>query len=270
MQLLLKCKAAGHKIPRLACLSGKTNGILWLLLCLTLALLSACNHVPHTPDEIQANTTHLPTPDQRQRGLPHSALPVIAWQQDTLADWRDLSHQGKLTLSQETYDLYAMTAAHSYLPIGTWIKVSNKRNGKKVTVRIHDHLKNAKNAKKQLSLSWLAAQKLGLKKPNQAVHIQTRTDLKPYIRAELNTITLAYLQLGTFNVLGNAQYLAQYIQQHSQQTVKVYRHQSQYRVYLGPVSQEVAHDLLKTLPQLGVKDAILRENLLPMLSPLPR
>jgi rare lipoprotein A len=34
--------------------------------------------------------------------------------------------------------MFQFTAAHRGLPLGTWVKVTNLRNGKSVTVRIND------------------------------------------------------------------------------------------------------------------------------------
>ncbi|MDP3896837.1 MAG: septal ring lytic transglycosylase RlpA family protein [Mesorhizobium sp.] len=42
------------------------------------------------------------------------------------------------TASGETMNPNAMTAAHRSLPFGTRVKVTNKRNGKSVVVRIND------------------------------------------------------------------------------------------------------------------------------------
>ncbi len=46
--------------------------------------------------------------------------------------------QGKKTASGEIFDQQALTAAHKTLPFGTMVRVTNTRNGKKVTVRIND------------------------------------------------------------------------------------------------------------------------------------
>lgn len=44
----------------------------------------------------------------------------------------------KKTSNGETYDMYAMTAAHKTLPMGTHLEVINLDNGKKTAVRIND------------------------------------------------------------------------------------------------------------------------------------
>ncbi|MDD5284827.1 MAG: septal ring lytic transglycosylase RlpA family protein [Desulfuromonadaceae bacterium] len=45
---------------------------------------------------------------------------------------------GRKTSSGEPFDMNAMTAAHKTLPLGVYVKVQHKRNGKEIIVRIND------------------------------------------------------------------------------------------------------------------------------------
>jgi peptidoglycan lytic transglycosylase len=54
------------------------------------------------------------------------------------ASWYGEYFQGKETASGEAYDMYAFTAAHPTLPLGTFIQVTNLRNGRAILVRIND------------------------------------------------------------------------------------------------------------------------------------
>ena len=54
------------------------------------------------------------------------------------ASWYGEYFQGKQTASGEPYDMRDFTAAHPSLPLGTFVKVTNLRNGKSVVVRIND------------------------------------------------------------------------------------------------------------------------------------
>lgn len=45
---------------------------------------------------------------------------------------------GNLTASGERFSMYEMTAAHNSLPMNSLVRVTNKSNGKSVTVRIND------------------------------------------------------------------------------------------------------------------------------------
>jgi rare lipoprotein A len=54
------------------------------------------------------------------------------------ASWYGATFDGKPTASGEPYDMYDMTAAHLTLPMGSYVKVTNLRNGKSVVVRVND------------------------------------------------------------------------------------------------------------------------------------
>jgi rare lipoprotein A len=54
------------------------------------------------------------------------------------ASWYGEDFQGKQTASGEPFDMRDFTAAHPSLPLGTYVKVTNLRNGKAVVVRIND------------------------------------------------------------------------------------------------------------------------------------
>jgi rare lipoprotein A len=54
------------------------------------------------------------------------------------ASWYGEDFDGRETASGETYNMYDLTAAHPSLPLGTWVKVTNLRNGRAVNVRIND------------------------------------------------------------------------------------------------------------------------------------
>lgn len=67
--------------------------------------------------------------------------------------------QGCKTANGECYDYKKMTAAHNDLPMGTWIRVTNLRNGRKVVVKVNDRLHHRN--KRLVDLSYAAAAKLG-------------------------------------------------------------------------------------------------------------
>jgi rare lipoprotein A len=54
------------------------------------------------------------------------------------ASWYGENFQGKPTASGEPYEMHNMTAASLTLPMGSFVKVTNLRNGKAVVVRIND------------------------------------------------------------------------------------------------------------------------------------
>src|SRR5579859_6704300 len=54
------------------------------------------------------------------------------------ASWYGETFEGKPTASGEAYNMYDMTAAHLKLPMGSYVKVTNLRNGRSVIVRVND------------------------------------------------------------------------------------------------------------------------------------
>ncbi len=58
--------------------------------------------------------------------------------QTGLASWYGSKFHGRKTSNGETYNMYAMTAAHKTLPINTWVSVHNLENNRKIVVRIND------------------------------------------------------------------------------------------------------------------------------------
>ena len=53
------------------------------------------------------------------------------------ASWYGQNFEGKPTASGEPYEMYDMTAAHMSLPMGSYVQVTNLRNGKSVVVRVN-------------------------------------------------------------------------------------------------------------------------------------
>jgi len=54
------------------------------------------------------------------------------------ASWYGEYFVGKPTASGEDFDMYDMTAAHPTLPLGTYVRVTNLRNGRAVVVKVND------------------------------------------------------------------------------------------------------------------------------------
>lgn len=68
------------------------------------------------------------------------------------------SFQGKKTANGEVFSQNKLTAACNVLPLGTWIRVTNLRNGKSVIVKTNDRL-HARMTR-IVDLSKVAADKL--------------------------------------------------------------------------------------------------------------
>lgn len=74
--------------------------------------------------------------------------------------------QGRKTANGETFNMHSLTAAHPSLPFGTWVRVTNLRNGRDVVVRINDRGPFVKG--RIIDLSIGAAKELGILKSGTA------------------------------------------------------------------------------------------------------
>ena len=54
------------------------------------------------------------------------------------ASWYGHGFHGRKTANGERYNMHGLTAAHRSLPFGTKVRVTNRKNGKSVVVRIND------------------------------------------------------------------------------------------------------------------------------------
>jgi rare lipoprotein A len=77
-----------------------------------------------------------------------------------LASWYGRKFHGRSTASGETYNMYALTAAHKTMPIPSYARVRNPANGKEVVVRIND--RGPFHRGRIIDLSYTAALKLGV------------------------------------------------------------------------------------------------------------
>jgi len=77
-----------------------------------------------------------------------------------MASWYGPGFHGKKTANGERYDMYALTAAHRTLPLGSVVVVHSLTSGRHVTVRINDRGPFAKG--RILDLSLAGAQALGM------------------------------------------------------------------------------------------------------------
>jgi rare lipoprotein A (peptidoglycan hydrolase) len=75
------------------------------------------------------------------------------------ASWYGPGLQGNRTASGETFDMWAMTAAHPCLPLGTKILVTVLETGRSLVVTVNDRLPSRRRV---LDLSVGAARALGI------------------------------------------------------------------------------------------------------------
>lgn len=151
-----------------------------------------------------------------------------------IASWYGSKFHGHRTSNGETYDMYQMSAAHKSLPLPTYARVTNLRNGKSVIVKINDRGPFHEN--RLIDLSYAAAAKLDIlaagtglveikaidpqrylaeqqkpkiapSQPKLAVQQQPKPAAQLQQPAEAGHDPLMYLQLGAFSDRGNAERL---------------------------------------------------------------
>jgi len=83
--------------------------------------------------------------------------PLAIWQ--CITGWYGDDFDGQPTANGETYDMYATTAAHPTLPLGSIIRVVNPRNHRSQVVRINDRGPYVEG--RELDVSYEVARRLG-------------------------------------------------------------------------------------------------------------
>jgi rare lipoprotein A len=101
---------------------------------LAIAFLVAGTGAAQGPNNSEAT----PAPISSTRIKPETKKPAGQPYQVGTASWYGSDFDGRLTASGEPYDMYDMTAAHLRLPLGSYVRVTNLRNGRAVIVKIND------------------------------------------------------------------------------------------------------------------------------------
>ena len=139
------------------------------------------------------------------------------WREQGLASWYGKDFHGRRTANGEIYDMYAMTAAHKTLPLGTEVVVINGVNGRRIRVRVND--RGPFVAGRIIDLSLAAARALGsaeagvvpvtleavLPPSAFAAATASNTDQRPASPPLRGTFAV---QIGAFTVQNNASGLA--------------------------------------------------------------
>ncbi len=181
-----------------------------------------------------------------------------------VASWYGTKFHGQRTSSGETYDMYAMTAAHKSLPLPTYVRVINLRNGREVVVKVND--RGPFHDNRLIDLSYAAATKLGITGTGTGlVEVQALDPSKGMPRPTRNNIALRgedtdlYLQVGAFIDRNNAERLMERLRGPMNNSVRIQTSisydQAVYRVQVGPMSNvEQADTASMQLAQLGIRD----------------
>lgn len=185
-----------------------------------------------------------------------------------IASWYGRRYHGQKTASGEIYDMYAMTAAHPILPLPSYVRVTNIKNGKSVVVRVND--RGPFHSDRLIDLSYTAAYKIGVLGGGSAwVEVESILPGREFTAQVLtnpptatNILTTAtdnasgiYLQLGAFSVYDNADnFLVRMRAELSSlaDTLSISAKDGLFRVYAGPyadqtLAQQVADKIAQSL-----------------------
>jgi rare lipoprotein A len=224
-------------------------------------------------------------------GQRYHTLPTAkGYVEQGIASWYGTKFHGRRTSSGETYDMYAMTAAHKTLPLPTYARVTNKKNGRSIIVRINDRGPFHEN--RIIDLSYAAATKLrivttgtGLVEvlaidprakpavarvkpkaalPNDVVDVATPATDAEIVDAlpsadEIENEVGIFVQLGAFRSKENAQKLRDLFAAHKLGEVNVKEHAFEnspiYKVWIGPLDSVAQADAtVEKITELGHKE----------------
>ena len=112
------------------------------------------------------------------------ATTLRAYKERGVASWYGRKFHGEKTSIGETYDMYAMSAAHPTLPLPSYARVTNVATGKSVVVRVNDRGPFLHG--RIIDLSYAAANRIGI-----AAKGSGEVDVEAIIPAEGGTLAAA-------------------------------------------------------------------------------
>ncbi len=193
-----------------------------------------------------------------------------------LASWYGKRYHGNQTANGEIYDMYAMTAAHTLLPLPSYARVTNLSNGRTVIVRVND--RGPFHDERVIDLSYAAAYRLGfvdegstmveveaiiagdIAKPGAPV--VAITEPPPRAGPLTSGESGIFLQLGAFSERDNAQVFVRKMRSDVVwlgDFIHVYQSANLYKVHAGPYQDRIAaeRDAARVYRELGLAPIIL-------------
>ena len=193
------------------------------------------------------------------------------YQERGVASWYGKKFHGRMTSSQEPYDMYEMTAAHKTLPLPTYVRVRNLKNNRSIVVRVNDRGPFVDN--RLIDLSYAAAARLDMVRDGTSLVEVTaisydepppnnlRTNRRPPRREPVaEPDGDIFVQVGAFGEVGNARRRYALLQDGGIGPLKVYQDKSTsptlYRVRIGPIADVIQYDsIVEELQRLGITEA---------------
>jgi len=195
--------------------------------------------------------------------------------QKGIASWYGTKFHGQRTSSGETYNMYAMTAAHKTLKIPAYVEVTNTANGRKAIVKVND--RGPFHDGRIIDLSYAAATKLGVAATGTApvtIRIVTpgdravnssNVDVEQKAASSINPAYTfdggrVYVQIAAYNTEEKALKMLDKLRNKNFSSVRIHVEKKQgamlYRVRIGPVpTTYVAEKLLTQLKEINYGDA---------------
>jgi rare lipoprotein A len=192
---------------------------------------------------------------------------VRTFSQRGKASWYGRKFHGRKTANGEIYNMYAMTAAHKTLPLGTYVRVHNLKNNRKIKVRINDRGPFIRG--RIIDLSYTAAKKLGIvvsgTAPVEIVALGAAAKPKVAASKGPSYVPVNYqegsftIQIGAFSNRKNAERLKRKLNRsYKNAHISTYYdgYDTFYRVRVGICSTlEEAEAYEKKIIKIGYKDA---------------
>ena len=161
----------------------------------------------------------------------------VGFRQQGVGSWYGRKFHGRRTSSGETYDMYKMTAAHTTLPLPTYVQVTNLENGKTVVVKVND--RGPFHDNRIIDLSYTAATKLGyINKGTARVELLALTPGVPKLGGKEGYL----VQIGAFSSNQRSKQLARELETMLGKRIEISAVQNNskllYRLRVGPFLQK--------------------------------
>lgn len=242
--------------------SFSKNSCFLIIGCLLLFLIAGCA-TPSPPPTAHGHPKPYRIGRNWYQPLPHAR----DFRQRGKASWYGKKFHGRKTANGEIYNMYAMTAAHKTLPLGTYVSVRNLDNDRKIEVRVNDRGPFVRG--RIIDLSYTAAKKLGVVGPGTAPVEVVALGVAPKTKASGSTgrsyVPIDYyqgnftVQVGAFSDRNNAERLQRKLnQEYKNAHITTYHdgHETFYRVRVGQCSSlEQAEKYEEIMIQRGFKGA---------------
>lgn len=140
-----------------------------VLSSLMAALVTATTMAAPVPTHPEVSSKSAPKVSKSNISSPKASQSQVKPYQIGVASWYGKQFHGKTTANGEDFDMFELTAAHRQLPLGTYAKVTNLRNGKWIIVRVND--RGPYVSGRVMDLSYGAARMLNFRSGLERVRI---------------------------------------------------------------------------------------------------